>query len=110
HGDGDDPLAPDDISDDADEGRAQGDSQGRGADREADLRGTGIEVAREERKQRLRRIEIDEGAEARNSDREPAGIGEHRALQSLFVIVRPRRRGHPTVGMARPCRYGTLAW
>src|SRR5204863_7878771 len=32
---------------------------------------------REERKQRLRRVEIDEGAEARKSDREPAGIGEH---------------------------------
>jgi hypothetical protein len=52
-----------------------------------------MELAREERQQRLGRIEIDESAEPRKSDREAAGIGQHRVLRGLFVVWGPHRLG-----------------
>ncbi len=105
HGAGDDPLTPQDVRDQPDEGCSQGDTQGRGADGEAHRRGAGIEVAGEERQQRLRCIEVDEGAEPRESDREAAGIKQHRGLRGWGCAVSERK----TLGAARPRRHGRLA-
>ncbi len=54
----------------------------------ADLGGADAELARQRRQQRLRRIEVEEGAEAGGGDGDFAGIDGHGAL----AYHCPRRR------------------
>ena len=92
-------FRPSDVGEHAGERRGQRDRAGAGGHQRGNLAGADVEFARELRQQRLRRIQIDEGAEAGGGDGEQAGIEGH------SVIMR-EARGHLASSIARHTRYG----
>ena len=94
----DQPLASEHVGDGARERRRQGDRQRGRGDHGADLGGADAELARQLRQQGLRGVEIEEGAEARNCDRETPevdghGFGDVRLARVICLRARyaPRR-------------------
>jgi hypothetical protein len=77
HRGGDDALPSHHVCDGAGERRGQGDRERARGHNGADLGRARPELARERRQQRLRRVEVEEGAEAGGGDGDLAGLETH---------------------------------
>jgi hypothetical protein len=94
------------IGQPADAGRGEGDGDGRGRDGQADRESGRVKGAREQRQQRLGRVEVHERGEARQhhrDDRQPPALSER--------VVSRRVEEHCTIllPMTLPCRIALAA-